>query len=118
MGKGNEGPHKTHSEKLFQKNVNQKFIQCTALSSGLSVSKNTVYEYFSYLEDIGFVIPVQKFGFSEKEKMKSIAKLYLIDTGFASVYGVEDKGLRMENLVATELLRRKYCIILSRMLLA
>lgn len=79
-----------------------------ALSSGLSVSKNTVYEYFSYLEDIGFVIPVQKFGFSEKEKLKSIAKLYLIDTGFASVYGVEDKGLRMENLVATELLRRKY----------
>lgn len=79
-----------------------------ALSSGLSVSKNTVYEYFSYLEDIGFVIPVQKFGFSEKEKMKSIAKLYLIDTGFASVYGVKDKGLRMENLVATELLRRKY----------
>ncbi|MFP3909997.1 MAG: ATP-binding protein, partial [Archaeoglobaceae archaeon] len=79
-----------------------------ALSSGASVSKNTVYEYFSYLEDIGFVIPVQKFGFSEKEKMKSIAKLYLIDTGFASVYGVEDKGLRMENLVATELLRRKY----------
>ena len=78
------------------------------LSSGMTLSRNTVYEYFSYLEDVGFVLPVRKFSFSEKESMRSIAKLYVIDSGFPTIYGLRDFGYRMENVVAVELLRRKH----------
>ena len=76
-----------------------------SLSSGM-VSRNTVYEYFSYLEDVGFVLPIRKF--SEKESMRSIAKLYVADNGFPTIYGLKDLGYRMENVVAIELLRRKH----------
>ncbi len=79
-----------------------------SLSSEGSLSRNTVYEYFSYLEDVGFVIPVRKFSYSERESTKSVAKLYVIDNGFPTIYGVKDLGYRMENLVAIELLRRKH----------
>ncbi len=40
--------------------------------------------------------------------MRTIPKLYLIDNGFPTIYGVKDEGFRMENLVAVELLRRKH----------
>jgi len=79
-----------------------------SLSSGMSLSRNTAYEYFSYLEDVGFVLPVRRFSFSEKESMRSIAKLYVADNGFATIYGLKDLGCRMENVVAIELLRRKH----------
>jgi len=79
-----------------------------SLSSLMTVSKNTVYDYFSYLEDVGFVLPVRKFSFSEKESLRSIAKLYIIDNGFPTIYGLKDLGYRMENVVAIELLRRKH----------
>jgi len=78
------------------------------LSSGRQLSKNKVYEYFSYLEDIGFVIPVRRFSYSETESMRSMAKLYLADNGFPTVYGVRDLGRRMENIVAVELMRKKH----------
>ncbi|WP_231845561.1 hypothetical protein [Pyrococcus abyssi] len=38
----------------------------------------------------------------------SLPKLYVADTGFPTVFEVRDIGYRMENLVAIELLRRKY----------
>lgn len=78
------------------------------LASQTRLSKNIVYEYFSYMEDVGFVIPIKKFDFSEKVSQRSVAKLYVADTGFPTTYGVGDVGLRMENVVAIELLRRKY----------
>jgi len=77
-----------------------------SLSSIMTVSKNTVYEYFSYLEDIGFVLPVRRF--SEKESLRSVAKLYVVDNGFPTIYGLKDLGHRMENVVAIEILRRKH----------
>jgi len=93
--------------KNFSRRVSIKKLY-NSLSSGTTLSKNTVYEYFSYLEDVGFVIPVRKFSFSERESMRSIAKLYLVDNGFPTIYGVKDSGYRMENVVAIELLRRKH----------
>lgn len=78
------------------------------LSSQTKVSKNLVYEYFSYLEDVGFVFPVKKFSFSERESQRSTSKLYVVDNGFPTIYGLKDVGYRMENVVAIELLRRKY----------
>ena len=77
-----------------------------SLSSIITVSKNTVYEYFSYLEDVGFVLPIRRF--SEKESLRSVAKLYVVDNGFPTIYGLKDLGHRMENVVAIEILRRKH----------
>ena len=78
--------------KNFSRRVSVRGLY-NSLSSGM-VSRNTVYEYFSYLEDVGFVLPVRKF--SEKESMRSIAKLYVADNGFPTIYGLKDSGYRME----------------------
>ncbi len=77
-------------------------------SFGINLSKAKVYEYFSHLEDVGFVLPVRRFHSSEVESLRSIPKLYVTDLGFPSVFGVRDWGYRLENLVALELFRRKY----------
>ena len=77
-------------------------------SMGVSISVNKVYEYFSYLEDVGFIFPIRRLETSEVESLRTIPKLYVVDNGFPSIYGVKDEGFRMENLVAIELLRRKH----------
>jgi len=93
--------------KNFSRRVSIRSLY-NSLSSGMTLSRNTVYEYFSYLEDVGFVLPIRKFSFSEKESMRSIAKLYVADNGFPTIYGLKDLEYRMENVVAIELLRRKH----------
>ena len=40
--------------------------------------------------------------------MRSVAKLYVVDNGFPTIYGLKDLGHRMENVVAIEILRRKH----------
>lgn len=94
--------------KNFARRTSIRKLYNSLTSSGVKLSRNTIYEYFSYLEDVGFVVPIRRFSFSEVESLKSIAKLYVIDNGFPTVYGVKDIGHRMENLVAIELLRRKH----------
>ncbi|MCD6369875.1 MAG: ATP-binding protein [Thermoplasmata archaeon] len=94
--------------KNFALRTSVKKLHNMILSSGGKLSKNKVYEYFSYLEDIGFVIPVRRFSFSEVESARSKAKNYLADVAFPTLYGMEHTGRRMENIVALELLRRKY----------
>ncbi len=94
--------------KNFANRTSIKRLHNILLSSGKGLSKNKVYEYFSYLEDAGFVIPIRRFSFSEAKTMRSMAKLYLVDMGFPTLYGLEDRGRRMENIVAVELIRRKY----------
>jgi hypothetical protein len=93
--------------KSFSRRVSIRSLY-NSLSSGMALSKNTVYEYFSYLEDVGFVLPVKRFSFSEKELMRGISKMYVVDTGFPTIFGLKDSGYRMENAVAIELLRRKH----------
>ncbi len=94
--------------KNFASRISIKRLHTMLLSSGSKISKNKIYEYFSYLEDLGFVIPIKKFSFSEIEKERSMPKNYIIDTSFPAIYGLEDWGRRMENIIAIELLRRKY----------
>jgi len=93
--------------KNFSRRMSVRSLHAS-LSSGTSLSKNTVYEYFSYLEDTGFILPIRKFSFSEKEVIRSVSKLYIVDNGFPRIYGQKDLGHRMENAVAVELLRRKH----------
>ncbi len=91
----------------FANRVSVRRLHNILRSSGAKVGKNTVYEYFSYLEDVGFVIPIRKFTFTTSPEAGGRAKLYLADLGFAAVYSQKDMGRRMENLVALELMRRR-----------
>ncbi|MDK2372823.1 MAG: ATP-binding protein [Candidatus Korarchaeota archaeon] len=92
----------------FARKSSVRRLHTMLLSMGARISVNKVYEYFSYLEDVGFVLPIRKLEASDIESMRTIPKLYLMDNGFPTIYGVKDDGFRMENLVAVELLRRKY----------
>ncbi len=91
----------------FSKEMSVRKLRNFLLSSNIKLSKNKVYEYFSYLEDIGFVYILRKFGRGTREVEGSIPKIYIADTGFALVYGKSDIGRKFENVVAIELMRRK-----------
>jgi predicted AAA+ superfamily ATPase len=78
------------------------------VSSGKRLGKSKLYEYFSYLEDIGFVFLLRKFGYGIRETEGSIPKAYISDTGFAAVAGDADRSRLLENIVAQELLRKRY----------
>ena len=78
------------------------------LSAKESLSHVKVYEYFSYLVDINFIFLIRKYGKGVREVEGSIPKIYLVDHGFVILHGIEDRGRRIENIVATELLRKKH----------
>ncbi|WP_232473453.1 ATP-binding protein [Thermococcus thioreducens] len=110
------GVEKTRAMKALMRVVVRNFARKISIrklngllaSTGTKLSRPTTSEYFSYLEDVGFVIPIRKYHPSEVESLRSTPKIYLADTGFASAFGVEDKEYRIENIVAVELLRRKH----------
>jgi len=73
------------------------------------VSKDTVWEYFSYLQEIGFLFQVTRFSPSLKKQFTATKKIYIADNGFKKLHGAffsEDSGRFLENLVFIELQRR------------
>ncbi len=73
------------------------------------ISKNTVWEYFSYLEELGLFTTIRKYSYNLKEQNRSAKKVYIADTGLATISGFrfsEDKGRLLENAVFIELKRR------------
>jgi len=91
----------------FARELSVRKLYNFLLSANVSLSKTKVYEYFSYLQDINFVIVLRKYGKGVREVEGSIPKIYLADIGFVTLYGVDDRGRRIENVVAIELLRKK-----------
>jgi len=80
----------------------------TLKARGLDASKRTLSNYLGFLEDAFFVIPSEKFAFSQRQRTANPVKCYLYDTGFKQL-GVsfsENRGKLLENLVAIELRRR------------
>ncbi|KPU63597.1 ATPase [Thermococcus sp. EP1] len=71
----------------------------------LKVTKRTIANYFSYLEEAFALFLVRKYERSPKARIVAPRKLYLIDTGL-SIFGSKDLGRDMENVVFLELLRR------------
>jgi len=89
------------------KEVSLNKIYLSLKSGGIKLSKNTLYEYFSMLEDSFFIFPIRKFEYSIKSEGLSIPKIYLDDIGFLNLFSIEDYGKRMENIYFLELLRKK-----------
>ncbi len=78
-------------------------------SQNISVSKNTLYDYFSHLEDALVILPLRRYSPSLKEVQQSLPKVYPIDNGFiAQARGgsASEMGALMEATVAVELFRR------------
>jgi predicted AAA+ superfamily ATPase len=78
-------------------------------SQGLHLSKNTIYEYMSFMEDAYLLFTVPFFSDSVREGMRNPRKIYSIDNGFklaSDLSRSEDAGRLLENLVFLELRRR------------
>lgn len=91
--------------KEFSLNKNYLMLK----SSGIGISKKTVYNYLSYFEDAFFSFVVQKFDFSIKRSALASKKVYLNDTGLAHYFATqkEERGKLAENAVFLELVQRK-----------
>lgn len=76
---------------------------------GLSGSKRTIANYLHHMEEAFFVIIMEKFSFSPRKRIMNPKKVYLVDNGFAflSTQSSGDRGKKLENTVAIELVRRK-----------
>jgi len=77
-------------------------------SSGVKLSKDTLYSYLNYFEDSAGVFFLKRY--SEKVRVKESwpRKVYLCDTGLAKVWKAsEETGRLMENAVFLELLRAR-----------
>jgi predicted AAA+ superfamily ATPase len=73
------------------------------------VSKQTIFNYLQYLEDIFLFFPVKKYANSLKEQTKSFKKIYSLDLGLHHIgefEGLPSKSHRLENAVYLELLQR------------
>jgi len=94
--------------KLLIENFGKKFSISKAYnyfkSLGISKSKKTIWNYLKYFNEAFFVIPLEKFSFSLRERLQYPIKLYSVDTGF---YMREDFGLKMGNLVSVALAREE-----------
>ncbi|MEM8894592.1 MAG: ATP-binding protein [Bacteroidota bacterium] len=78
-------------------------------SQGYAVSKNTVYEYLSYLEEAFILFRVQRWSKSERQKSINPDKMYTIDPAFKYVMtGDSDQGRVLENMVFLALRRLGY----------
>jgi hypothetical protein len=78
-------------------------------AAGLAGSKRTIANYLHFLEEAFFLLTSEKFAYSARKRMMNPKKVYLMDTGFASLGGAfsENRGHLLENVVALEFLRRQ-----------
>lgn len=74
----------------------------------LSISRETISDYVSYLEDANFVYFVKRFDFSLKNQELSLKKSYISDLWFLKLWFSlsPNNGQKLENLVFLELKRR------------
>lgn len=78
-------------------------------SEGLSISRNTVYEYISYLEDAYALFTVPIYAKSVREQWRNPRKIYTVDVGFKTAMDYPfsiDTGRVFENIVFLELRRK------------
>jgi predicted AAA+ superfamily ATPase len=95
----------TNTANIFSLNAFFRWIKST-----YPLTKRTLLNYISYLEDTGLFFLVRKFSYSLKEQALRPRKCYIIDNGLRSAYGFkfsEDRGKNLENAVFIELQHRK-----------
>lgn len=81
-----------------------------SISKEISVSKETILEYLSYLKEINLIFTVPIYSFSLKQQQVNPSKIYTIDNGLRNAVSFkfsEDEGRLAENLVFIELKRKQ-----------
>jgi len=94
----------------FSKEFSVHKVFLALKSQGIKVSKKTLYEYITYLEDAFFSFFHKKFSHSQKSIELSVPKVYVNDTGlvnFSLPKSSENIGRLIENCVFLELKRRE-----------
>jgi|SRR3989344_2907655 len=77
-------------------------------SKGVNVSKNTLYNYMSMIEDSFFVFTIPKFNYSINKSELMVSKVYLADVSFSKLIEFSrDIGKKMENVAFLEIYRRR-----------
>ncbi len=82
-------------------------------SQGIRVSKNTIYEYLSHIEDAYLAFMVPLFSPSLRKRQTNPRKVYCVDPGLArsqSPIALEKQGAFFENLVYLDLRRKGYAV--------
>ncbi len=77
---------------------------------GIEVGKNSLYEYYTYLEDAYFLFLVPRFTYSQHRQAVNPKKVYTVDTGLITAFSIKPEFNRtacMENVVFSTLRRRK-----------
>lgn len=67
------------------------------LSSELGISRPTIYEYLSFLEDTYFIKTIRPFSKSKDLEIRKMPKVYLCDSGLANHFAKLDEGILFEN---------------------
>lgn len=78
-------------------------------SQGYKVSKDTLYEYFQYIEDAFLVFAVPLYSESIRKVQSNPKKIYAVDTGLIRAFTLDyhkDLGRLFENLVYLDLRRQ------------
>ena len=78
-------------------------------NEGRECSKETLYNYLSYVVQSCVVNKAKRYDISGKKTLSTLEKYYLADTGFANLHSLKfDIGAMLENVVYNELLARGY----------
>lgn len=76
-------------------------------SEGFNLSKDLLYEFPNYLQDIFLVYFLEKYNFSSMKRSLVSKKVYCNDVGFVNLFKFsEDRGRLLENLIYLELKRK------------
>lgn len=83
----------------------------TFKSSGIALSRNSLYEYLSYFADAYLLFIVKLFDFSVRKRQVNPPKIYCIDTGIINSYSIKpqmESGASLENAVYIHLRQKHY----------
>lgn len=96
----------SHFSSLFSVSAYYNMLK----SAGFKIGKDTLFEYVSCLEDVGFVKTAALFDYSLKKQIVNPKKIYAVDAGLINAVSFqfsENKGRLLENIVFLELIRRE-----------
>ncbi len=89
----------------------------SAQQKGENVKSSTIASYLDTLEKAFIVYQVSRFDIRGKERLKTLSKFYVTDTGIRNAligYADSDIGHVLETVVYFELLRRGYQVFIGK----
>ncbi len=91
----------------YSNNYTYSSLKRIVKNYGTDIDTKTIIKYLNAIKNSFLIYEITKYSKSEKEKIRSPKKLYLVDTCFSNLFEKSlDLGRKIENLVFVELLRR------------